>query len=165
MADAVTTRYIYPPDHDLHVSGDGLLYGRDGHQGGGFKRYILHLTNVSDGTGESKVRKVDLTDHVGPTGKEALRTVIEWIEYDIFGMDVILYWETTPADVQIVRIAGGNTSISGKIRGPLYDPRTGDGTDGTGDILLSTDNHSSEDTYNLRICFRCKEQTKPGIEV
>lgn len=161
MADATTRRFIYPPDWQEDVSGDGQTYGRDGHQGGGFKRYILHLTNVSDGTGESLVTKVDLENIMGPSGKQAKRTVIEWIDYDIFGMDVLLYWDRTPADVLITRISVGNTYGSGKITGPLYDPGTGDGTDGTGNILLSTDNHASEDTYDLRICFRPKEDAKP----
>jgi hypothetical protein len=162
MADATTVRYIYPPNWEEHVAGDGLLYGRDGHQGMGNRRYILHLTNISDGTGESEVRKVDMSNIMGPRGKMAMRTVVEWIEYDIFGMDVTLYWEREPSNVTMARLPGGTTTIGGKIRGPLTDPGTGDGTDGTGDILLTTTNAASGDSYDIRICFRPKEYPRPG---
>ena len=162
MADATTKRYIYPPDWQENVSGDGQLYGRAGHQGGGFKKYILHLTNISAGTGESDATKLDLSVLMGPTGRPARRTVIDWVDYDVYGMDVTLYWERDPQALVICRIPGGSSTQSGTIRGPLYDPGTGDGTDGTGNILLTTSNATSGDSYDLRICIRPKEGIKPN---
>ncbi|MHA2069114.1 MAG: hypothetical protein ACXABY_32535 [Candidatus Thorarchaeota archaeon] len=164
MADAVTLRYIYPPNfQDSPNWPEHPDHGVDGAQFTGPKRYILHLTNISDGTGESLVNKFTLADHRGVTGKVLRRTVIEWIEYDVFGMDVSLFWDRTPSDVTMVRLPGGATTTSGKIRGPLYDPGTGDGTDLTGDILLSTVNAASGDSYNIRMCIRGKEHPKPGM--
>jgi hypothetical protein len=159
MSDAVTKRYIYPPNWEEEVLGDGGLR-TGGHQGGGARRYVLHLTNVSDATGESKVKKVQIK-LLHLVGRPAVRTVIEWIEYDVFGMDVELFWETTGSDVRIARLPGGATTQSGKIRGPLTDPRTGDGTDGTGDILLSTVNAASNDSYDIRLCIRPKVEIRP----
>jgi len=88
--------------------------------------------------------------------------VVEWIEYDIFGMDVTLYWDRDGVDVTLARLPGGATTMSGKIRGPMTDPGTGDGTDGTGDILLSTTNAANNDSYNIRMCIRGKDTVRPG---
>lgn len=165
MADATTIRYIYPPNmQDLPSwPGDGEERGRAGHQIGGFRRYILHLTNISDGSGESEASKFLLSEHYGPLGKIARRTVIEWIEYDVFGLDVSLYWQREPGNVLIARIPGGAVTTSGKIRGPLIDPGAGDGTDGTGNIVLTTANAASGDSYDIRMSIRVKEHPKPGI--
>ncbi len=162
MADAVTTRYIYPPNWEGFQPGDGDLRGRPGNQGAGHKRYIVHLTNISDGTGETGVKKVVISD-LYHTGKPALRSVIEWIEYDIYGLDVTFHWETDAINITMVRLPGGSDTCSGKIRGPLTDPRTGDGTDGTGDILLSTTNSAAGDSYDIRMCIRPKVDIRPGI--
>ncbi|MHA1962358.1 MAG: hypothetical protein ACW99U_19310 [Candidatus Thorarchaeota archaeon] len=162
MADAVTLRYIYPPNWEGHIAGDGALLGRDGHQGMGQRRYILHLTNISDGTGETNVPKWVPGEHPCSDGKMALRSVVEWIEYDIFGMDVTLYWDRMPGPITMTRFPGGATTTSGKIRGPLHDPGTGDGLDGDGRILLSTTNAASGDSYDLRICIRPKSNVRPG---
>ncbi|MHA2264960.1 MAG: hypothetical protein ACXAEN_21415 [Candidatus Thorarchaeota archaeon] len=165
MSDAVTVRYIYPPNFQTlpNWPGQGNAAGIEGTRFSGPKRYILHLTNISDGTGETTVKKMILADHRGVNGLILRRTVVEWIEYDIFGMDVTLYWDRNSNDITMVRIPGGATTTSGKIRGPLYDPGTGDGTDGTGDIELSTTNAASGDSYDIRICLRGKEQPKPGM--
>jgi len=163
MADAVTSRYIYPPNWEGHRFGEGDLRGIAGNQGGGARRYILHLTNISDGTGESLVEKVDISKLpiagglMGPT----VRTVIEWIEYDVYGMDVTLYWRRS-TDMVIARLPGGASPQSGKIRGPMTDPGTGDGTDETGNILLSTSNAASGDSYDIRMCIRPKDTVRPG---
>lgn len=155
MADAVTSRYIYPPNWEGN---------RFGGQGGGARRYIIHLTNKSDGTGEDAVKKVEVGDlpiaggSMGPT----VRTVVEWIEYDVFGMDVELYWRRLEVDKLIAKLPGGAGPQSGKIRGPLTDPGTGDGTDGTGDIHLTTINAANLDSYDIRMCIRPKDTVRPG---
>jgi hypothetical protein len=118
------------------------------------------LTNISDGTGESAICKFDLSEHEF-VGKPLVRSVVEWIEYDVFGMDVSLYWQRLPVNVLMARLPGGTTVMSGKIRGPLTDPGTGDGTDGTGDILLTTTNHASNDSYDIRMCIRSKVDSRP----
>jgi len=165
MADAVTTRFIYPPNfQDLpNWPGFGSERGEEGSQFSGPKRYVLHFTNISDGTGESEATKLVLANLRGVNGKIARRSVIEWIEYDIFAMDVTLSWSREPAAVTIARLPGGSHVVSGKIRGPLTDPGTGDGTDGTGNIMLSTTNHASGDSYDIRMCLRVKEQPRPGF--
>ena len=167
MADAVTIRYIYPPNFQTlpNWPAEASERGPEGSRFSGPRRYILHLTNISDGTGESQVTKVQLDTLRGVSGLILRSSVIEWIEYDIFGMDVTLYWAREPAPVTMARLPAGATTMSGKIRGPLTDPGTGDGTDGSGDILLSTTNHTSNDSYDIRICFRGKEQPKPGMNL
>ena len=155
-ADTVTKRYIYPPDWNEILQGDG---GPDGFRPRvGFNKVILHLTNLSGGDGESKVKKLDLTDLLGPSGLPVVRTVIEKIEYANYGMGVTLYWETLPADVVAVQ----SPYDSGCLEGPYTDPRTGDGTDGTGDLLLSTIAHAANDSYDLKLTIKLKEAIKPS---
>lgn len=153
MADSTTLRYIFPPNLQATPDWEG-----DGH-----RRYILHMTNVSDGTGENAQLKFDLSEHKF-LGLPLVRTVVEWIEYDIYGMDVELAWEREPGTVRIARLPGGSTTINGKVKGPLVDPGTGDGTDGTGNIILTTANHASGDSYDIRMSIKSKVDVKslPG---
>ncbi len=68
----------------------------------GPRNTTIKLTNVSDGTGEAAVTKVDVS-----TLSEAPSKVrIDKIVYDIQGMTVQLLWDAT-ADVSIVTVGNG----------------------------------------------------------
>src|SRR5690349_21757571 len=119
MADAVTTTVIsQTPD-----------------------RYLVHFTNISDGTGESAVKKVDKSTLTAEDGAEPASLDIEWIQFSIGGFSSVrLLWDHTTDDVALA-LAGsgfldfrGDNSFNFAPKG-LADPRSaGD----TGDILLTT---------------------------
>ncbi len=139
MADAVTTNVIMnSADH-----------------------YIVHLTNVSDGTGESAVVKVDKSTLFANDQAEPASLDIEKIVWNCVGMSVKLLWDHTTDDVATIldgngsvdfsQVAGGQFGGRYIYTGGLKDPRSaGD----TGDILLTTVGHSSGDTYNITLWLR-----------
>lgn len=85
MADAVTTQ---------------VLYDDGGHA-------VLHFTNVSDGTGEADVVKVNAATLVG--GGATTRYAVEAIAWACVGMGIKLLWEAS-ADV-LFFTTGTTTSI------------------------------------------------------
>lgn len=123
--------------------------------------YIVHLTNISDGTGESDVVKVDKSAiGVASDGAEAGSLEIDKIAWNCDGMAVRLEWDHTTDDLAMA--LSGNGLVNFKdIRdifspgvfntGGLKDPRS---TGGTGDILVTTVGHTSGDTYNITLWLR-----------
>jgi len=130
MADAVDSKVIY--------SG---------------RRYGLHLTNVSDGTGESAVTKVDISTLVDPNGATATYSAIDRVEYNIRGFtSVRLLWDHTTDD-EIAVLPTGSGVMDWSVGGGNVDPRS---TGGTGDVLLTTAGATSGATYDLTIWLRPK---------
>lgn len=121
----------------------------------GVKRKVLHLTNISDSTGESGVVKADISaltigsrPAVTPTG-----SVVDMIDYNIQGMSSVrLYWDHTTDD-EIAILPAGNGTIDWNAVGGKADPRT---SGGTGDILLTTNGQINGGTYDITIYFRPK---------
>lgn len=114
MADAVTTQTIIDGPRDL----------------------VVKLTNLSDGTGESAVQKVDVAS--GTTLK------VMRVHYAVVGMVATLLWDAT-TDVRILDLAG-NGMFDFTTFGGLPN-NAGSGV--TGDILLTTTGHSSGDSYSI----------------
>ncbi len=134
MADAVTTEFIYS----------------------GRRRKILHITGISDGTGESTVIKADISTltFVGSQGATVpTYTVVDMIDFNIQGYTSIrLHWDHTTND-EIAILPAGTGTIDWNALGGKVDPRTaGD----TGDILLTTAGHIAGATYDITIYFRPK---------
>ena len=92
MADAVTSQTI----------GDNV----------GAKSILVKLTNISDGSGESAVTKVDVSALAKDTnGESCSRVAIQEIYYDIFGMRVDLLWNATSNVVcKVLGSNGAHTS-------------------------------------------------------
>lgn len=138
MADAVTTNVIL--DNATH--------------------YIAHFTNISDGTGESAVKKVDKSAiAVASDGAEAGSLDIEKVQFSCNGMSVRILWDHTTDDLALVCDGTGVYDFTGNGMhlGNLYrleglkDPRsTGD----TGDILFTTSGHTAGDTYSITLFCR-----------
>lgn len=106
----------------------------------GPRNVVYKFTNVSDGTGESAVLKVDVS---GLSGAPE-RVSIERIQYDIQGMAVRVQWDAT-SDVDAVVLGGiGYFDFTGF--GGLPN-NAGAGV--TGDILFTTVGHASGDTYSI----------------
>lgn len=118
----------------------------------GFRPLVIHLTNLSDGTGESSVRKVIKLDYLGPNGKVPSKLVVEKIVYDVASMRVQLKWDTAPAET-IAVLQGFGTLDFKQIGTGLIGSNEG----GTGDILLTTTNQASGDGYDITLYLRKKD--------
>jgi hypothetical protein len=106
----------------------------------GSRNAVIKLTNLSDGTGESAVLKVDVSTLSGAPS----RVKVEKIHYTVSGMVATLLWDAT-ADVRIIDLAGdGCFDFTGF--GGLPN-NAGAGV--TGDILLTTTGHAVGDSYSL----------------
>lgn len=119
----------------------------------GKRRAAYRFTNVSDGTGEAAVIKVDISTLTGPDGvSAATKTVIEQIEWSMQGFtSVRLFWDHTTDD-EIVVLAGSGFKDYREYGG-LVDPAS---TGGTGDILLTTAGAAANATYDITITLRLK---------
>jgi hypothetical protein len=135
MVDAVTSEYVYS----------------------GKRRKVLHLTNISDSTGESAVVKADISGLTFDSGSGAMvaptYTTVDMIDYNIQGFtSVRLLWDHTTDD-EIATLPAGSGCIDWNAYGGKKDPRS-DG--GTGDIILTTAGAVSGATYDITIYFRPK---------
>lgn len=116
------------------------------------RRLVIQITNLSDGTGESAVTKVDKSTYTGLNGLEPSSLVVETIKGESIGMEVRLFADHT-TDVTIAQLQSGNIDLDYRPYGGLQTSGAGD----TGDILLTTNGHTAGDSYNLVINFRKKD--------
>lgn len=116
------------------------------------KRLVVQFTNLSDGTGESAVTKVDKSTFTGLDGTEPSSLVVERITGTIDGMEVRIYCDHT-TDITIAQLAGGQVDLDYRDQGGLQTSGAGD----TGDILFTTTGHSAGDSYNLVLHMRKKD--------
>ena len=114
--------------------------------------YTVRLTNVSDGTGESAVVKVDKSTLTDLAGLEPLALDLIGIEWDVSGMAVTLLWDHTTDDEMIV--LNGQGEWDQRVDGAIRDPRSaGD----TGDVLLTTTGHTSGDSYTILLRLKMRK--------
>ena len=120
MADAVSTQTLFD----------------------GSKKVIIKFTNISDGTGESEVIKVDASALSSNPSKVKINQI--WFSTD--GMAVQVWWDAT-ANVLAYLIAGNQNGILDfRSFGGLVNNA---GVGVTGDILFTTSGHTSGDTYTV----------------
>ena len=119
---------------------------------------VVKLTNISDGTGESSVEKVDISGFAtNINGETPARAHIEQIWYDIAGMRVALEWNATSNVVAAVlgTSLGVGTNVSGHMDfrsfGGLKN-NAGSGIDGN--IDLTTHGHTAHDHYTVVLQLR-----------
>lgn len=106
----------------------------------GQRNAVMKFTNLSDGTGESAVTKVDASTLSGsPTTVK-----VEKIHYCVQGMVATLLWDAD-TDVRMVDLAGDGC-FDFSCFGGL--PNNG-GAGVTGDIKLTTTGHTSGDSYSI----------------
>ena len=125
MADAVTSQTII-----------------DGERNCGMK-----FTNVSDGSGESAVAKVDVSALASNAAGVACSEVrVMRISHAIVGMSVQLFFDAT-SNVLLVELAeSSNGHMEFEDFGGIPNNA---GSGKTGDILFTTKGHSSGDTYSI----------------
>lgn len=124
--------------------------------------YVIHMTNISDGTNESAVVKADKSAiGVASDGAEAASLDIEQVRWNMQGFtSVRILWDHDTDDVALALagsgyddfrgITGSADRLSSRTQG-LKDPRT---TGGTGDILLTTVGGASGSTYDITLWLK-----------
>ena len=113
----------------------------------GERNCIMKFTNVSDGTGESAVAKVDVSALTSNSRGVACSEVrVMRISHAIVGMSVQLFFNAT-SNVLLMELAeSSNGHMDFKDFGGIPN-NAGSGKDG--DILFTTKGHSSGDTYSI----------------
>lgn len=100
----------------------------------------MKFTNVSDGTGESAVTKVDVSALTPPATEVKIRK----IDYNVGGMTVQVLWEATE-DVVALTLTGEGNHCSRRFGGLVNNAGAGV----TGDILFTTIGATAGDTYSI----------------
>ena len=112
----------------------------------GDKSVVMKFTNISDGTGESAVKKVDVSALQTQSGTDAACTgvSIQQIWYECNGMSVDLLWDAS-TDV-IAWTLSGYGFFDFRSCGPIIN---NSGSGKTGDIMFTTTGHASGDRYAI----------------
>ena len=112
-------------------------------------RLVMKFTNVSDGTGESAVQKVDVSaftagSRIDSTTVSTCTDVrIDRIYYNNSGMSVKLLWDAT-TDVEAIHLKDTQGEFDFSSFGGL---KNNSGSGKTGDIMFTTVGHSNTDFY------------------
>lgn len=114
----------------------------------GHRNVVYHLTNESDGTGESEVTKIDISALNAPVPTSLSLMEANW---SVSSGYVVLEWDHTTNDEMLV--CNGSNAISFAEVGGLPDPKA---SGGTGDIVLTTDGFADGDSYDLTLVFKKK---------
>ena len=120
----------------------------------GGKQVVMKFTNVSDGTGESAVKKVNVSAlESSVDGDACTGVVIERIWWQCIGMKVQILWDAT-TDAFCIEL-GENQSGSHDYT--VFGGLTNNAGSGkTGDIQFTTIGHTSADTYTIILYMRKK---------
>lgn len=117
----------------------------------GDRNYVIHLQNVSDGTGESAVKKVDISTLTFSDGRTPTMLKLMEVQYAIQGFTYVqLLWDATTDD-EIVTLPVGSGVLSFDGVGGLADPQT---TGTTGDVFLTTAGAASGATYDITLVLK-----------
>ncbi len=109
------------------------------------ERYVIHLTNESDGTGEGGVIKVNISDFVLASGSAPSTTTVNSLHYSVGGFNyVVIEWQHTTNDE--IAVLSGNGLLDFKGFGGKDDPGS---TGGAGDIVLTTDGNIDGAHYDI----------------
>tara|TARA_R100000664_G_C2678430_1_gene87485 strand:- start:166 stop:573 length:408 start_codon:yes stop_codon:yes gene_type:complete len=113
----------------------------------GERNCVMKFTNVSDGTGESAVAKVDVSALASNAAGVACSEVrVMRVSHAIVGMSVQMFLDAT-SNVLLMELAeSSNGHMEFKDFGGLPNNA---GSGKTGDILFTTKGHSSGDTYSI----------------
>ena len=108
---------------------------------------VIKLTNVSDGTGESAVTKVDVSGLASSAnGVACTGATIQKIWWQCTGMKVSILFDAT-SDVLAIQLGENQSGYHDytSFGGLTYNAGSGK----TGDIKFTTVGHSSGDTYTI----------------
>lgn len=112
----------------------------------GLSQAVMKFNNVSDGTGEAAVLKVDVSAlAANNVGKECTGVSIRKITAMISGMSVNVLWDAT-TDVSAVVLAPGMYTLNFDDTAILGNNA---GAGKTGDIMFTTVGAAANDTYSI----------------
>ena len=115
------------------------------------KELVLHLTCISDGTGESNVVKVDRSSFAA-LYKDTKRLTIRSVRWAIQGFTYIkISWDHTADDTALVLNGHGYDEFPEGVRDPNTSADTVTGA--IGDVLLTSVGAASGATYDITIAF------------
>ncbi len=115
--------------------------------------YAARWTNISDGTGESAVVKVDVSTLVGPNDVAPRSADLLEIAWNIQGFTYIkLLWDATTDDE--IKLLTGSGYMDYTRLGALRDPRS---AGFVGDVLLTTVGAASGSTYDITAIFELRD--------
>jgi len=118
----------------------------------GPNKVVMKFTNVSDGSGESAVTKVNVSAlSKGADGATCTGVALEQIWWQCLGMKVSILFDAT-SDVLAIQL-GENQSGHHDYRDFGGIPNNA-GSGVTGDIQFTTVGHSSADTYTIILAMR-----------
>ena len=110
----------------------------------GPRNVVMKFTNVSDGNGESTVKKVDVSTLSGSPDKVR----IDKIHYETDGLGVNILWDaTTNVLAAVVPASEGGTLDFTKYGGATNNAGAGV----TGDILFTTTSAANGDAYTITL--------------
>ena len=114
----------------------------------GPKKAVFYLTNTSDGTGESAVTKVDVSELSSLQDGTACTGVrIEKIVFTNVGMGVQILWNASTNVIAAQLPADYSDTLDYSEMSGLPNVAASGGK--TGDIKLTTIGHSNGDTYSI----------------
>ena len=118
----------------------------------GEKMVVQKFTNISDGTGESDVVKVDVSGLVANArGQACTGVVIEKIWWQCIGMKVQILWNAT-SNVFCIELGENQSGNHDYTTFGGLTNNSGSGKDG--DVLFTTVGHTSADTYTIIMSMR-----------
>ena len=130
MADAVTSQTLVDNDKTL----------------------VMKFTNISDGTGESAVKKVDVSAlNTNGHGQTCTNVTIDKIWWQCIGMKVRMFFDAT-SDAFIIELGEKQSGHNDYSEFGGLKNNAGSGV--TGDIDFTTVGHSSADTYTVILMMR-----------
>ena len=113
----------------------------------GERNCVMKFTNVSDGTGESAVAKVDVSALASNSAGTACSEVrIMRVSHAIVGMSVQLFFNASTNVIAMELAESSNGHMDFKSFGVMPNNA---GSGKNGDILFTTKGHSSGDTYSI----------------
>ena len=118
----------------------------------GNKSVVMKFTNISDGSGESAVTKVDVSALSADTqGRTCTGVTIEKIWWQCIGMKVRILFDAT-SDVMAIELGENQSGHRDYTSFGGLTNNAGSGK--TGDIQFTTIGHTSADTYTIILYMR-----------
>ena len=120
---------------------------------------VMKFTNISDGTGESAVKKVDVSAlSSSADGDTCTGVVIEKMWWQCIGMKVQILFDAT-MDVFCIELGENQSGHHDYTSFGGLTNNAGSGV--TGDIMFTTVGHTSADTYTVILYMRKKYGQDP----
>jgi len=120
------------------------------------KRVVMKFTNLSDGSGESAVKKVDvsaLTAHID--GTACSQVTLDQIWYDIGGMRLTIYFA---ASTNVAALVLGGSAAAGNVQGHMdfrsFGGIKNNASSPDGDLDFTTSGHTNLDHYTVILEMR-----------